>query len=193
MLGKAQHNTASENPHQMGLLSQFYNFKYAGFKWDSTDDWDGPIFVPGLDEVQEMRIQTNTFTAQYGWSTGNVVNVVTKGGTSQIHGDIWEFLRNDDMDANTFFNNKAGLSKTSFRRNQYGGTVGRPLDIPHIYHHVDKTFFFAGYEGNRTTGPGTIVDTLPTADFRTGNFSALLGPTIGTDCLGRTVLSGQIY
>lgn len=161
--------------------------------WDNTNDWDGPIFVPGLDEVQEMRIQTNTFTAQYGWSTGNVVNVVTKGGTSHVHGDIWEFLRNDDMDANTFFNNKAGLSKPSFRRNQFGGTVGGPLDIPHVYQQRDKTFFFASYEGNRTSGPGTIVDTLPTADFRNGNFSALLGPTIGTDCLGRTVLSGQIY
>ena len=161
--------------------------------WDSSNDWIAPIWVPGIDETQEMRIQTHTFTAQYGWSTGNVVNVVTKAGTSQIHGDVWEFLRNSAMDANTFFNNAGGVPKPAFRRNQFGGTVGGPLDIPHIYQQRDKTFFFASYEGNRESTPATALDTMPTSDFRTGNFSALLGSQIGTDCLGRPVLSGQIY
>jgi len=71
--------------------------------------------------------------------------------------------------------------------------VGGPIDIPHIYEHRDKTFFFASYEGNRESTPATGLYTMPTSDFRTGNFSALLGAQIGTDCLGRPVLSGQIY
>lgn len=161
--------------------------------WDSANDWDAPIWVPGVDETEEMKIQTTTFSAQYGWSTGNVVNVVTKGGTSQFHGDAWEFLRNSAMDANTFFNNASGLARPSFRRNQFGFTFGGPLDIPHVYRQRDKTFFFLSYEGNRESTPATAVDTVPTAAFRTGDFSALLGAPIGNDCLGRPVLSGQLY
>jgi hypothetical protein len=162
-------------------------------QWDSSNDWIAPIWVPGIDETQEMRIQTNSFTAQYGWSTGNVVNVVTKGGTSQLHGDVWEFLRNSAMDANTFFNNAGGVAKPPFRRNQFGGTLGGPIYIPHIYEKHDKTFFFVSYEGNRESTPATAVDTMPTSAFRTGDFSALLGSQAGTDCLGRPVLSGQLY
>ncbi len=161
--------------------------------WDSANDWDAPIWVPGVDETQEMKIQTTTFSAQYGWSTGNVVNVVTKGGTSSFHGDAWEFLRNSAMDANTFFNDAAGLAKPAFRRNQFGFTFGGPLDIPRISPQRDKTFFFLSYEGNRESTPATAIDTVPTAAFRQGDFSALLGSQIGTDCLGRPVLSGQLY
>ncbi len=161
--------------------------------WDNSNDWDAPIWVPGIDETQEMRIQTNTFTAQYGWSTGNVVNVVTKGGGSQLHGDVWEFLRNSALDANTFFNNAGGVKRPVFRRNQFGGTLGGPVYLPHLYEQRDKTFFFVSYEGNRESTPATALYTLPTTDFRSGNFAALLGSQIGSDCLGRPVLSGQLY
>lgn len=161
--------------------------------WDSSNDWIAPIWVPGVDETQEMRIQTNTFTAQYGWSSGNVVNMVTKGGTSKLHGNAWEFLRNSALDANTFFNNAGGIKRPVFRRNQFGATLGGPVYLPHIYQQTDKTFFFASYEGNRESTPATALDTMPTAAFRNGDFSALLGSQIGTDCLGRPILSGQLY
>ena len=161
--------------------------------WDNSNDWDAPIWVPGIDETQEMRLQTNTFTAQYGWSTGNVVNMVTKAGGNQVHGDIWEFLRNSAMDANTFFNNAGGVERPVFRRNQFGGTVGGPVYIPHLYEKKDKTFFFAAYEGNRESTPATGLYTMPTSNFRSGDFSALLGSQLGTDALGRPVLAGQLY
>src|SRR5579872_870777 len=73
--------------------------------WDTRVDWGGVIYVPSVDDVEEFKIQTNAFTAQYGFSSGNVVNVVTKSGTNQIHGDAWEFYRNSAYDARYYFNN----------------------------------------------------------------------------------------
>src|ERR1700727_1803836 len=92
--------------------------------WDTRLDWGGVIYVPSIDDVQEFKIQTNAFTAQYGFSSGNVVNVVTKSGTNQIHGDAWEFYRNSNYDARYYFNNSA---QPAFHRNQFGATVGGPI------------------------------------------------------------------
>ena len=78
------------------------------------------MYAPSVDEVQEMKIQTNTFSAQYGWSQGNVINVITKSGTRSFHGDAFEFYRNSALDANLFFNNRAGRPIPDFSRNQYG-------------------------------------------------------------------------
>ena len=161
--------------------------------WDTANGWGGVIYVPSVDAVQEFRIQTNSFTAQYGWSTGNVVNVVTKGGTNAFHGDIYEFFRNDALDANNYFSNYSGLPRTNLHRNQFGVSAGGPLYIPKLYEQKQKTFFFALYEGLRESNPATFVGTVPTAAFRNGDLSALLGPAIGTDALGRPILSGQIY
>lgn len=161
--------------------------------WDTASDWGAVVYVPSVDSVEEFKIQTNSFTAQYGFSTGNVINVVTKSGTSDFHGDAYEFLRNDKLDANSYFNNFNGLPKPSFRRNQFGISAGGPLYIPHIYEQRQKTFVFGLYEGLRQSTPATFTATIPTQNFRTGDFSALLGHQIGTDALGRPILSGQIY
>ena len=77
--------------------------------WDTANGWGGVVYVPSVDSVQEFKIQTNSFTSQYGWSTGNVINVVTKSGTRSLHGDVYEFFRNDALDANGYFNNYSGL------------------------------------------------------------------------------------
>lgn len=161
--------------------------------WDTAADWGGVIFVPSVDAVQEFKIQTNAFTAQYGWSAGNVINVVTKSGTSSFHGDAYEFLRNDVLDANNFFNNAAGIERPAFRRNQFGVSAGGPLYIPGIYKQRNKTFIFGLYEGVRQSNPLTLVTTMPTSAMRAGDFSALLGPQVGTDALGRPILGGQIF
>jgi hypothetical protein len=152
--------------------------------YDTRLDWGGVVYVPSVDDVQEFKIQTNAFTAQYGWSSGNVINIVTKSGTNGFHGDAYEFYRNSNEDARYFFNSGA---QPSFTRNQFGGTIGGPI-------RKDKTYFFAYYEGLRQATPATFVGTMPTSDERTGNFSALLGgPTGQTDALGRPILSGAIY
>ena len=151
--------------------------------WDTRADWGGVIYTPSVDDVQEMKIQTNAFTAQYGWSSGNVVNIVTKSGTNQFHGDAWEFYANSSADAKYFFNNGA---QPAFHRNQFGATIGGPIK-------KNKLYFFAYYEGLRQASPETSVFTLPTSAERSGDFSALLGAQSGTDYLGRPVYAGEIY
>jgi len=161
--------------------------------WDVGGDWGGYMYVPSVDDTQEFAVQTNSFSAQYGWSTGNVMNAVTKSGTRDFHGDVWEFLRNSDLDANNFFANKAGIPRALFRRNQFGGTAGGPLYIPKLYEKRDKTFIFGDIEALRQSSPTTFTTTLPSSAMRGGDFSALLGSQIGTDALGRPILQGQIY
>jgi hypothetical protein len=167
--------------------------------WDTDPEWGAVDYVPSVDSVQEFKVQNNSFTAQYGWSTGNVVNVVTKSGTNAFHGDAYEFYRNDALDANLWFNDHNGVAKGDFNRNQFGGTAGGPLYIPGIYKQREKTFIFGLYEHLSLATPVNSTFTTPTADFRAGNFAALLGPqgTIdgqpAVDALGRPIYIGQIY
>ena len=142
--------------------------------WDTAGDWGGVIYVPSMESVQEAKIQTNTFTAQYGWSTGNMYNVITKSGSSSFHGDAFEFLRNCDLDANFFFNNANGIARTAFRRNQFGVAGGGPVYIPGIYKQRNKTFFFAYYEGLRQGTAGSASRTpCRHAAEKSGDFSAI--------------------
>ncbi|MEO7143679.1 MAG: carboxypeptidase-like regulatory domain-containing protein, partial [Bryobacteraceae bacterium] len=132
------------------------------------------IMVPTIDSIQEFRVLTSNYSAEYGAAAGAVTVVLTKSGANQVHGTAYEFLRNDKMDANTFFNNLVGAPKPAFRRNEFGGTVGGPI-------RKDKTFFFADYQGIRLSQPETITSTIPTLAERgmilSGNFSGL-GTTI---------------
>lgn len=110
--------------------------------WDTAiNSWGGVISVPSVDDTEEFKIQTNTFTAQYGWSSGNVVDVTTKSGTSGYHGDAYTFYRSAATDANLWFSNHTGLPKEPFSRNQDGGSYGGPLQIPGLYKQRDKTYF----------------------------------------------------
>jgi len=162
--------------------------------WDVGGDWGGYMYIPSVDDTQEFSIQTNTFSAQYGWSTGNVVNAVTKSGTRDFHGDAWEFARDNVFDANNYFNNAANIPLSPFKRNQFGVTAGGPVYIPQLYQQRDKTFIFGDFEGLRQSTPLTTTTTIPTSAMRGGDFSALLGTTpVGTDVLGRPILPGQIY
>lgn len=161
--------------------------------WDTDPEWGAVDYVPSVDAVQEFKVQNNSFTAQYGWSTGNVVNVVTKSGTDAFHGDVYEFYRNDALDANLWFNNYNNLPKGDFHRNQIGVSAGGPLYIPHFYKQRHKTFIFGLYEHLGLATPTNSTFTVPDAKFRAGDFSELLGPQMGTDALGRPVYVGQIY
>ncbi len=182
-VNNSQQFQALNPPGSQGNVDQdisFFNFGGGRFgttaflldgAWDGAGDWDGVIYVPSVDELQEFRIQTNTFSPQYGLSTGNVVNAVTKSGTRGFHGDAFEFLRNNNLDANNYFNNLNGLARPQFKRNQFGFTAGGPVYIPHFYKQRDKTFIFGTYEGLRQQTPTTLLTTVPTALQRQGNFS----------------------
>jgi Carboxypeptidase regulatory-like domain/TonB dependent receptor len=136
---------------------------------------------PTVDAVQEFKVQTNNYSAEFGNSGGAIVNVSIKSGTNNLHGTLWEFLRNDAFDANNFFANRANRKKGKFRFNQYGGTVGGPIFAPrlgeggkHFYDGRNRSFFFFSYEGiRRVTGIDPVFLTVPTAAQRRGDFSNL--------------------
>ncbi len=124
-----------------------------------------PTVQPSPDSIQEFRVLTNTFDAEYGRNSGAVVNVVTKSGTNQWHGDVYEFFRNKVLNARGFFDSV----KPAFNQNQFGGTFGGPVK-------KDKTFFFTSYEGRRIRqGRGSDTVAVPTPQEIGGDFSA--GPT----------------
>lgn len=128
---------------------------------------------PSIDAVQEFKVETNAYSAEFGRTGSGIINLIYKSGTNQVHGSAYEFLRNSDLDANTFFANRNGTPLGSFKRSQFGGTVGGPIAIPKLYNGKDKTFFFVGYEGLRQSTAANFTTTVPTAAERTGDFSQL--------------------
>lgn len=122
---------------------------------------------PSVDAIREFRLQTSNWSAEYGANAGGLVNMITKSGTNQIHGLVYDYLRNDALDATNLFTKIAGEKKTPLRRNQFGGTLGGPF-------RRNKSFWFGSYEGFRQENTSTLFDTFPTALMKTGNFSELL-------------------
>ena len=127
--------------------------------------------VPSVDALQEFTLERSTYDAQYGRSGGGQVNVVTKSGTNQFHGDAYEFFRNNVLDANEYFNKGAGGSRPPLRYNDFGYTVGGPVFVPNHYNtDKSKTFFFFSEEFRRTRTPGTDILALPLPQELTGSF-----------------------
>jgi outer membrane receptor protein involved in Fe transport len=125
----------------------------------------GIAIIPSVDAVEEFKVMTNNFSAQYGHAAGFIVAATIKAGTNQFHGVVFEFLRNQDFDANNFFTNRAGLPRSPFHQNQFGGTLGGP-----ILH--NRVFFFADYQGLRQTSKsGSSVSSVPTAAMASGDFT----------------------
>jgi len=119
----------------------------------------------GLDGIKEFQIVAGTFQAEYGLAMGSQMVAVSKSGTNQFHGDVFEYLRNDPFDANTFFNNQAGVPKAPLRKNQFGGAFGGPIK-------KDKTFFYAVYEGVRFNQGVPITNAVPSAGCHPANATA---------------------
>lgn len=130
------------------------------------------IVSPSVDSIQEFKVQMNAYSAEFGRSAGAQINVVTRSGTNQVHGTLFEYLRNNVLDANPWFSNAAGItSKVPFRRNQFGGSFGGPVYVPKVYNGKDKTFFFFNYEGTRIRQAVNRVSTVPTAAMKAGDFA----------------------
>jgi len=168
----------------------------------------GATVVPNLDSIDEFRVLTANFDAEYGNYSGGVITVVTKGGTNQFHGDVFEFVRNDKLDSRNFYEYNAqnpvsgqeipGSALGAFKRNQFGGTLGGPVER-------DRTFFFADYQGTRQRqGLPTGLILVPSAAERGGDFSADASSLVGTvngqyfagvlsQELGYPVTSGEAY
>lgn len=110
---------------------------------------NGVVLNPNPDTVAEFKVLQNDYTAEYGRNAGGIISVVTKSGTNVVHGDLFEFVRNNDFNANTFLNNEQGIAVPVLKRNQFGATLGGPITIPKVIHGRDKLFFFVGYQGER--------------------------------------------
>src|SRR5262249_26388049 len=149
----------------------------------SNHVWSGNPVNPNPDVIAEFKTLTNSFSAEYGESSGAVMTSTTKSGTNDFHGTLFEFLRNDKLNAGNYFTH----SRANLRRNQYGGTVGGPI-------RKNKTFFFFDMQFTKQVGAAAFTNlTVPNADFRRGDFSRILGPQAGTDALGRPAFRNQIF
>lgn len=126
----------------------------------------GIAIVPSVDAVQEFKVNTNNFPAEFGHAAGSVVNTTLKSGTNSFHGVVFEFIRNNALDANNYITKAAGLPRAPFHQNQFGGTLGGPIL-------KNKLFFFADYQGTyQTTRAASSFSNLPPAGFRNGDFSS---------------------
>jgi Carboxypeptidase regulatory-like domain/TonB dependent receptor len=133
---------------------------------------NGINYTPSVDAVEEFKVKTNNFSAEFGRSAGSIISATIKSGTNEFHGSAFEFLRNEKLDANNFFSNAGRVDRQPFKQNQFGGTIGGPLTIPKLYRGKNRTFFFADYQGTRrhTSASSNILD-IPPVDFRHGDFS----------------------
>jgi hypothetical protein len=137
----------------------------------------GAAIIPNLDSIDEFRIITNNFDAEYGEFSGGQINVVTKSGTNAFHGDLFEFLRNTNLDARNYFS----PARAAFHQNQFGGTFGGPIQ-------KSKLFFFADYQGTRSTqGLDTGEIPVPSAQDQAGNLTDLANSFVTIDASGNTV------
>lgn len=126
-------------------------------------------FTIPMEAVAEYRVDTATYAAEFGRAAGGVVNLVTKSGTNEFHGSLYEYLRNDALNANSWTNNRSGVRRGILRRNEYGGSLGGPI-------RRNQTFFFVNYEQLRQGSPIQSLNTVPTALQRQGDFNGTLDP-----------------
>lgn len=142
------------------------------FLIDGVENYDsvyaGYVLEPPIDAISEFRILTSTASAEFGHSAGSTTNIVTRSGANRLHGAVYDFLRNDSLDARNFFSQKV----EPLKQNQFGATIGGPI-------RHDKTFFFGYYEGFRNIQGETFTSTVPSARERLGDFSHTVDPTSG--------------
>jgi hypothetical protein len=166
---------------------------------DTVDFLNGTNFVvlPPVDAVEEFKVQTSDFSAEFGRSGAAVLNATIKSGTNEFHGDVWEYFRNDKLDAADFFENAHQVPKGELRQNQFGFTAGGPLYIPKLFNGKNKVFLFGDYEALRRVQGTILSGSVPSVAERASgytNFQDLIAAQSGTvtDALGRTMPLGTI-
>jgi Carboxypeptidase regulatory-like domain len=196
-----QFNGTVRNPLQFVTLTPGYSgvntnspTEQGGFKLNGGQQSGTDILVDGatielasanlqmnygvsVEAVQEFKVMTNTFDAEYGRMSGGLVNLVTKPGSNTLHGSVYDILKNRALDANSWINNLHGSEKPIDTQNDFGAFVSGPVIIPKLYNGHNKTFFMFNYEGFRFTTGGGGLNSAPTQAMTNGDFSALLQPT----------------
>jgi len=151
-----------------GSVSGFTAFLMDG-AIDTSIGYGDVAVAPLVESIQEFKILTNFAPPEFGLTNGGLVNTVTKSGSNDVHGSLYEYLRNDAFDARNTFTS----SVPAFRYNQFGGAAGGPVTLPKIYRGKDRTFFFFNYEGSRRRAVGNPITSVPIAEWRNGDFSNL--------------------
>jgi hypothetical protein len=188
-------NAASGAFTANGLRPAQNNYMLDGIDNNSNavDFLNGTNFaiLPPIDAIQEFKVETSNFSAEFGRSAAAVMNATIKSGTNSLHGAVWEFFRNDKLDAADWFENNAGIKKGELRQNQFGASIGGPII-------KNKLFFFGDYEGFRRVQGTVLTGTVPTLAERNSGFTDLSdlisgqsGPT-RTDAVGRKIPYGTV-
>ncbi len=194
----------ARNPYLLGSMMSGVNFRGASIwqrpfdngaiaEWSINGGWnsnnefllDGApnnaqaggnnvAYVPIVDAVQEFRVQSNSYDAQYGHSSGGVMNVILKSGTNSFHAVGWEFLRRTPLDANTFQNNSIGAPKSEHYLDQYGFQLDGPIVVPKLFNGRNKAFFLGSFENYREGTPTPLTLSVPQPEFLQGDFSKLV-------------------
>src|SRR5580692_6140759 len=166
---------------------------------DTVDFLNGTNYVvlPPVDAVEEFKVQTSDFSAEFGRSGAAVLNATIKSGTNEFHGDVWEFFRNDKLDAADFFENEHQVPKGELRQNQFGFTAGGPVYLPKLFNGKNKVFVFGDYQALRRVQGTILSGSVPSVAERSSgytNFQDLIAAQSGTvtDALGRTMPVGTI-
>ena len=165
--------------------------------------------APSVEAISEFKVTTSTPAAEFGRTTGGIENFVTKGGGNSFHGTAFEIFRNEDLNANDWFRNgrkvyyqslkdpqEKNFNRPNDKKHDYGGSIGGPVNIPHIYDGKDRTFFFFAWEQYRQTLGGPRTSTVPTVAERTGNFQdQLINGSTGqiNPCDGNPIFFGEIF
>lgn len=155
----------------------------------ANTQWNKGVSTEG---VQEFKVLQSNFSPEFGESGDGIVSLTVKSGTNELHGSAYEYLRNRDLDANSWKNNLLGSPRNVDTQNDFGATVGGPIFIPKLYHGKNKTFFFFDYEGYRLRHGGTGTDSFPNENFRKGDFSALLPGVQLYDPVTHAAIPGDI-
>ncbi len=173
---------------------------------NGTENFDQT--TPSVDSIQEFRVESLSLPAYFGRSTGGLANFKTRSGTNEYHGMVYDFFKNEALDANNWWYNGYRVESAAAaaiyvrpkdHRNDFGVTLGGPLVVPHIYNGRDKTFFFFDWEQFRYGNGGVVQSTVPTAAQRMGNFSSTLTTTpVNTTnninpCNGQVIYNGEIF
>src|SRR4030095_3377365 len=147
------------------------------------------FFKASIEAIQEFKVHAGTYSAEYGHNAGAQVEILTRAGTNQLHGALFEFLRNDNFDARNYFRPRP-LSKDILQRNQFGFVLSGPVWIPKIYNGRDKTFWMVNYEAQREKQEVASIASVASDAFRTGDFSSITTPL--RDPLGGTFAGNRI-
>ncbi len=164
-LGSAVIGSAT-NSQMGGGLAQQNAYLVDGAESRGTNE-NGTAYAVPLEAVSEVRVDTTTYSAEFGRAIGGITQVATKSGTDQFHGTGWEFLRNSDLNANSWQNDRNNIAIAPFQFNRFGGNIGGPVKR-------NKLFFFFNYEGTRQGGPAQVLGTVPTDAEKAGDFSHTL-------------------